>query len=108
MKNSKATKGYFVLKLDLSKAFDKVEWNFIKSALSALGFGDSWVKLIMQRVSTTSFSILLNGSPGPKFTTSRGLRQGDPLSPYLFLICIEILSRLLEKAVSEKKISGLK
>lgn len=108
MKTSKKKKGFLALKIGLLKAFDRVEWPFIKKALTSFGFSDCWVNLIFQCISTTSYSILLNGSPGPNFSTSRGLRQGDPLSPYLFLICMEVLYRLLVKATEENKISGIK
>lgn len=74
MKTSKKKKGFLALKIDLSKAFDRVEWPFIKKALSSFGFNEGRINLISQCISTTSFSILLNGSPGPTFSTSRGLR----------------------------------
>ncbi|XP_026453233.1 uncharacterized protein LOC113353984 [Papaver somniferum] len=108
MKTSKNKKGFFALKLDLSKAFDSVEWAFVEKNFFAFGFNKDWCRLIMQCVTTTSFSVLLNGIPGETFTVDRGLRQGDPLSPYLFIVCMEFLSRLLVKAEKDNKITGIK
>ncbi len=72
-----------------------------------LGFQSTWVNLIMECVRTVSFSILVNGSSHGYFTSSRGLRQGDPLSPYLFLFCAEGLHRLLSQAETSGQIQGL-
>lgn len=72
IKTSQAKKGFLDLKIDLFKAFDRVEWPFIKKVLSSFGFSDILVNLIFQCISTTSLSILLNGSLGPFFTNSRG------------------------------------
>ncbi|KAL6191130.1 hypothetical protein ACLB2K_037522 [Fragaria x ananassa] len=90
------------LKLDMNKAYDRVEWDF------RFGFARSWVNLIMACVSSVSFSIVLNGCPGKFFLPGRGLRQGDPLSPYLFLIISEVLSVRLTRAVQDKSLLGIK
>ncbi|XP_004301440.1 PREDICTED: putative ribonuclease H protein At1g65750-like [Fragaria vesca subsp. vesca] len=96
------------LKLDMNKAYDRVEWDFLKAALIRFGFAQSWVNLIMACVSSVSFSIVLNGCPGKSFFPGRGLRQGDPLSPYLFLIISEVLSVRLTRAVQDKSLLGIK
>ena len=88
------------------KAYDRVEWVFLKNILLRLGFQHSWVDLIMECVSMVSYSILVNGEPEGMIYPSRGLREGDPLSPYLFLFCAEGLNAILRKAATAGEIEG--
>ena len=97
-----------VCKLDIEKAYDHLSWEFLFQVLDKMGFGKRWVNWVKWCVSTASFSILINGSPAGFFQNSRGLRQGDPLSPYLFVIGMEALSRLLNRAVDGNYLSGSK
>ena len=83
------------MKLDMSKAYDKMEWCFLEQILLKLGFQESWVALIMKCITTVSYSILVNGELKGMIKPSRGLRQRDPLSPYLFLFCAKGLNALL-------------
>jgi hypothetical protein len=106
-KRMKGKKGYMTIKLDMSKAYDRVEWGFLEAMMLRLGFAEQWVKLITRCVCSVSYAILLNGSPLEVFYPSRGLRQGDPLSPYLFLMCAEGLSSLLSRASQDGQISGV-
>lgn len=86
------------IKLDMSKAYDYVEWDYLEHTLGVMGFPTQFISLIMWCVNTASFSILINGVPKGPIVPSRDLRQGDPLSPYLFLIFIEGLVSLLKSA----------
>ena len=92
----------------MSKAYDRMEWNFLEAVLLRLGFNEHWVGIIMKSVSTVRYSFLINGSPQGLLTPSRGLRQGDPLSPYLFLLCTEVFSALLARKVGNGELQGIK
>jgi hypothetical protein len=101
----KGKKGYVALKLDMSKAYDRVKWGFLEEIMRKLGFGERWIGHIMQCVQSVTYGILINGTPFGNIHPTRGLRQGDPLSPYLFLLCAEGLSALLHKAEVDGHIS---
>lgn len=94
-------------KLDTSKAYDRVEWEFLERAMKHLRLGVRMVSLIMSCISSVSYSVLLNVQPVGNIKPSRGLRQCDPLSPYLFLICAMGLQSLLTKAEVEGHIRGV-
>ena len=93
-------------KLDIEKAYDHIRWDFLLQTLERMGFGSKWIRWINWCISTASFSVLFNGSPTRFFRSSKGLRQGDPLSPYLFVIGMEALSCLLKRAVEGNFIFG--
>ena len=97
--------GFMAMKLDMSKAYDRVEWNFLIKIMDRMGFHPKWVGWIYECASTVSFSIMVNGPRG-HVVPSRGLRKRGPLSPYLFLLCSEGLNGLINNAVYEGKIKG--
>ena len=97
-----------LLKMDIEKAFDHVNWDFLMEVMSKMGFGHRWINWMKWCCSMATFSILINGSPSGFFRSSRGLRQGDPLSPYLFLFAMEALSQLLSCARNGGFISGFR
>jgi len=96
------------IKTDMAKAYDRLEWQFIQATMTSMGFPPHLVSTIMKCISTVSYSIILNGRPSTKFIPQRGIRQGDPLSPYLFILCANVFSALISKAQSEHIIHGVK
>ena len=96
------------VKLDTPKAYDRVERVFLEKIMLKLGFNARWVKLIMACVSSVKYSVRFNSMETESFTPARGIRQGDPLSPYLFLMVAEGLSCLIQKAEERGELDGIK
>lgn len=99
--------GDMAIKIDMSKAYDRIEWDFLREVLCKLGFHDWWVHLILQCVSSVSYRVIHGAREMGPIIPSRGLRQGDPLSSYLFILCAEGLSALLKKYERQKLIQGV-
>lgn len=108
LKTSGATKRCsMVVKTDMSKAYNRIEWRFLETVLRKLGFSYAWIRRVMECVTTVFYSCLINGAQRDIFTPSRGLWQGDPLSPYLFILCTEVLSGLWNEAHVTGRLKGL-
>jgi hypothetical protein len=108
LNKTKRKSGYVGIKTDMAKAYDRVEWPFLESTLVSMGFPITLTQIIMKCVTTVKFSILINGHPSKEFAPKRGLRQGDPLSPYLFILCADVLSGLISRALTSHQIHGVK
>lgn len=96
-----------LLNMDLSKAYGRLSWAYLLVVLKAFGFAKDWISWIVSMISTPLFSIPLNGSPTDTFHSSRGLKQGDPISPFLFILFAQGLSRLITKPKSNNKLKEI-
>eukprot|EP00253_Pinus_taeda_P029650 PITA_29650 len=96
-----------VIKIDLSKSYDRINWLYLRLLLTHLGFKPAFISWIMGCIPNVSYAILINGAATPFFKGQRGLRQGCPLSPLLFLLVAEGLSQLIHKARREGKVKGI-
>lgn len=92
----------------MHKAYDRVEWSFLEKIMLKWGFHHTWVKLIMSCVKSIRYRVRINSGESDEFIPTRGLRQGDPLSPYLFLLCTEGLIGLLSHAEQSGELIGVK
>lgn len=95
------------IKLDMKKAYERVEWDFLEAIMEKLGFSARWIRLIMVCVGSISYFVVVNGNLVGKIFPSRGIRQEDPISPYFFLLCARSLSSLLQHAENIGVISGV-
>ena len=102
MRNKKGKVGFMAIKVDLEKAYDRLRWEFIRHTLIDVGLPDGLVNIIWHYISTTSMQLVWNGSVSDSFSPSRGIWQGDPFSPYIFVLCIERLSQMISLAVENK------
>jgi hypothetical protein len=97
-----------MFKVDFERAYDTVNWHFLEYMMTRMGFAIGWRRWIRACVFQSSMSVLVNGSPTKDFSVGKGLRQGDPLSPFLFLIVAEGLTGLMSKAVDSHRFDGYK
>lgn len=103
MHRKKGKNGFLLFKIDFEKAYDSVDWHFLRNTLNDFGFPPSIVKLVMNCTTSTSLSLKWNGEKLESFKPNKGLRQGDPMSPYLFVPCMEKLPLLIQEKVNDRK-----
>jgi len=104
---TKAWRGELTLKIDISKAYDRVDWGFLRGVLMRMGLSEKWIQWMMMCVSYVTCSVLMNFDRVGPIVPGRGLRQDDPLSPYLFILVAEGLSTLIHKAINIGDIHGV-
>ncbi|XP_074267507.1 uncharacterized protein LOC141590888 [Silene latifolia] len=102
IRKKKGRLGYMAIKIDLEKAYDRLKWEFIRDTMSDMIFPQLIIDVVMECVTTARMPILWNGEPTEQFTPTRGVRQGDPLSSYLFVMCLEKLQQAIDLEVRNK------
>ena len=99
--------GYMAVKLDISKSYNRVEWEFIEKVMRRLSFHEKWVGWVLKCITIVTYSVLINGEAHGRISLTRGLRQGDPLSSYLFLLCMEAFSAFITDASNRHSLNGV-
>ena len=105
--NAAISKDFMAIKTDMSKAYDRVEWCFLEELLEKMGFARSWIRWVMACITTVSYSIFLNGKAHGFIKPERGIRQGDPLSPFLCILCAEALVSRLNHSEASGRLTGI-
>lgn len=105
--NPNCKKDFIAIKTDMSKAYDRVEWKFLEALFIKMGFDTKWIAWIMSCITSVSYTVLLNGQTHGRFP-ERGIRQRDPLSPFLFILCAEALVHVMNRAEQQGRISGMR
>lgn len=105
--NKRVGETFMAIKTDMSKAYDRVEWNFVENLLEKLGFDRVFIRWIMVCINSVSYSVLLNGQSHGFIRPERGIRQGDPLSPFLFILCAEALVSILNQSEKQGRLHGI-
>ncbi|XP_028752652.1 uncharacterized protein LOC114712303 [Neltuma alba] len=108
MRTKRGGTGFIAIKVDMEKAYDRLDWNFLEFTMKSLGLSDNFVDIIMKCISTASMRVLWNGVAIESFQPSRGVRQGDPLSPYLFVLCMERLGQLIQHEIERGRWKPMK
>lgn len=101
MKKKTGSKGALELKIDLEKAYNCIEWDFLRYVLEEIGYSPQLTKLVIFSVSSANLSLIWNGERINPFSPKRGFRKGDLLSPYLYVLCMEILSHKIKRATTQ-------
>lgn len=101
MRKMRGKIGFFAIKVDLKKAYGRLNWDFIRDVLIELNYPSHLITIIMHYVTSVRTNVLWNGVRTDFFSPERGIRQGDPLSPYLFVLCMDKLSHLIAEAVED-------
>ena len=108
MRNLKSAEGYMTMKLDMSRTYDRVEWGFLDAVMVHLWFDTGWRCRVMECVRSVTIFVSVNGKPSEDFSPYRGIREGDPFSPYLFILCVEVFSNLLRRAEKRNVLKGVR
>ena len=103
----KSGKQDFMLKIDFEKAYDNVNWAFLLSMLEQMRFPEKWCIWVKGILESARSSVLVNGTPTYEFQCQKGVRQGDPLSPFLFLVVMEALHCMIDRAVELEEVKGI-